>query len=170
MTFLQPARLRQRTPGIWRLLSYGGLTLESGFKELRPTWTQQNVPALITRPSPQPRPGSHCKIHHWNYTKLNRKHCIFISLRKGWKKVKKKWNLVHLRLHIPKMKIENMYIYKTIRGKSGGMQRGHWFTNPPKMDSGLWKMTSSLQCLKVRSLLHAEQNVSSIPWKSGLWY
>lgn len=39
-----------------------------------------------------------------------------------------------------------------------------------KMDSGLWKMTPSLQCLKVRSLLHREQNVSSTPWKSGLWY
>lgn len=32
-----------------------------------------------------------------------------------------------------------------------------------KIDSGLWKITSSLQCLKVRSLLHRKPNVSRAP-------
>lgn len=42
MTFLQPARLQEGHRGSAGF-SYGGLTVESGFEELRQTWTQQNV-------------------------------------------------------------------------------------------------------------------------------
>lgn len=42
MTFLQLARLQQGHRGAAGF-SYGGLTVESGFEELRQTLTQQNV-------------------------------------------------------------------------------------------------------------------------------
>lgn len=42
MTFLQPARLQEGHKGS-ASFSYGGLTVDSGFEELRQTWTQQIV-------------------------------------------------------------------------------------------------------------------------------
>lgn len=42
MTFLQPAWLQEGHKGSAGF-SYGGLTLESGFEELRQTCTKQNV-------------------------------------------------------------------------------------------------------------------------------
>lgn len=42
MTFLEPALPPEGHEGSAGF-SYGGLTLESGFEELRQTWTQQNV-------------------------------------------------------------------------------------------------------------------------------
>lgn len=39
MTFLEPALLRKGHGGDLLFFSYGGLTLESGLKELRQTWT-----------------------------------------------------------------------------------------------------------------------------------
>lgn len=59
MTFLQPARLQEGHKGSAGF-SYGGLALESGFEELRQTWTQQNVHSDHPSKS-STMVGLHCK-------------------------------------------------------------------------------------------------------------